>query len=76
MEPKRITVVFEPARKPGWWVVHSPELPGVLTQGNGFVDAIEMFKDAYEAMREDVESGRGAAEKGGEAGWATSADTP
>ncbi len=62
-ERRRITVIFEEAEEmDGWWVVSSPELPGVLTQGNGFVDAVEMFKDAYEMMAaDDVESDRGAA---------------
>ncbi len=53
-ERKKITVIFEEAEEmDGWWVVSSPELPGVLTQGNGFVDAVEMFKDAYRSMLED-----------------------
>ena len=53
MQPKRITVVFEEAEDlDGWWVVHSPQLPGVLTQGEGLADAIGMFKEAYELMEE------------------------
>lgn len=58
-ERKTITVVFEEAGDmDGWWVVTSPDLPSVITQGNGFVDAIDMFKDAYQMMHEYEESNR------------------
>ena len=55
---KKIVVVFEEAGDmEGWWVVTSPDLPEVITQGNGFVDAIDMFKDAYQMMREEEAAG-------------------
>ena len=51
MSGKRITVIFEEAEEmDGWWVVHSDDLPGVVTQGEGLSHAIEMFKDAYDLM--------------------------
>ncbi len=52
--PNKVNVVFARAEEmDGYWIVHSPEMPGVLTQGDGLADAIGMFKDAYELMSED-----------------------
>ncbi|HVF69893.1 MAG TPA: type II toxin-antitoxin system HicB family antitoxin [Xanthomonadales bacterium] len=39
------TAVFEPAEE-GGYVVTVPALPGCMTQGENFEDAVDMIKDA------------------------------
>ncbi len=41
------TVVFEPAEE-GGYVVNVPALPGCVTQGDTFEEALRMAKDAIE----------------------------
>ena len=41
----KYTVIFEPAEE-GGYVVHVPSLPGCVTQGETFEEAVEMAKDA------------------------------
>ena len=41
------TAIFEPAEE-GGYVVSVPALPGCMTQGETFEEAIEMIKDAIE----------------------------
>ncbi len=41
------TVIFEPAEE-GGYVVSVPALPGCITQGETFEEAIAMIKDAME----------------------------
>ncbi|MGI8420120.1 MAG: type II toxin-antitoxin system HicB family antitoxin [Candidatus Levyibacteriota bacterium] len=41
------TVIFEPAEE-GGYVVSVPALPGCITQGETFEDAVAMAKDAIE----------------------------
>ena len=43
----RYNVVFEPADEGGFTVV-VPRLPGVVTEGDTFEEALEMAKDAIE----------------------------
>lgn len=43
----RYTVVFEPAEE-GGYVVSVPVLPGCVTQGETFEEAVEMVKDAIQ----------------------------
>lgn len=43
----KYTVVFEPAEE-GGYVVTVPALPGCVTQGETFEEAIEMAKDAID----------------------------
>lgn len=39
------TVIFEPAEE-GGYVVYVPSLPGCVTQGDSFEEAVNMAKDA------------------------------
>lgn len=41
------TVIFEPAKE-GGYVVSVPALPGCITQGDTFEEALSMIKDAME----------------------------
>jgi antitoxin HicB len=41
------TVVFEPAEE-GGYISSVPALPGCVTQGENFEDAVKMIKDAIE----------------------------
>lgn len=43
----KYTVVFEPAEE-GGYVVSVPTLPGCVTQGDTFEEAVAMIKDAIE----------------------------
>lgn len=45
------TVVFEPADE-GGYVASVPTLPGCVTQGETFEEAVEMVKDAIEGYLE------------------------
>ncbi len=45
------TVVFEPAEE-GGYVASVPSLPGCVTQGETFEEAVEMVKDAIEGYLE------------------------
>ena len=43
----KYTVIFEPAEESGY-VVSVPALPGCITEGDTFEEAVEMIKDAIE----------------------------
>ena len=43
----KYTVIFEPAEE-GGYVVTVPALPGCVTQGENFEEAVEMVKDAIQ----------------------------
>ncbi|MBU4016247.1 type II toxin-antitoxin system HicB family antitoxin [Patescibacteria group bacterium] len=45
------TVIFEPAEE-GGYVASVPALPGCVTQGDTFEDAVVMIKDAMEGYLE------------------------
>lgn len=47
----KYTVIFEPAEE-GGFVVSVPALPGCVTQGETFEDALKMAKDAIEGYLE------------------------
>jgi predicted RNase H-like HicB family nuclease len=52
--PNVVNVVFERAEEmDGWWIAYSPEMPGVITQGEDLADTISMFKEAYELTSEE-----------------------
>lgn len=40
------TVVFEPDEESGGYIVSVPALPGCVTEGDTFAQAVEMAKDA------------------------------
>jgi predicted RNase H-like HicB family nuclease len=41
----KYTAIFEPAEE-GGYIVTVPSLPGIVTQGDTFEEAVEMIKDA------------------------------
>ena len=43
----KYTVIFEPAEE-GGYVVSVPALPGCVTEGDTFEEAVDMIKDAIE----------------------------
>ena len=43
----KYTAIFEPAEE-GGYVVSVPALPGCITEGDTFEEAVEMIKDAME----------------------------
>lgn len=47
----RYTVIFEPAEE-GGYVVTVPALPGCITQGDTFEEAVRMAKDAIKGYLE------------------------
>lgn len=47
----KYTAVFEPAEE-GGYVVYVPSLPGCVTQGDSFEEALEMVKDAISGYLE------------------------
>ena len=50
----RYTVVLIPGEKPGRYVAHVPAIPGCVTQGESFEDALAMAEDAAAAMLADM----------------------
>ena len=50
----RYTVVLVPGSRPGRYVAYVPVIPGCVTQGDSFDDAIAMAQDAAAAMLADM----------------------
>ena len=46
----KYTAIFEPAEE-GGYVVSVPALPGCVSQGDSFEEAVEMIKDAIKGYR-------------------------
>lgn len=49
----KYTAVFEPAEE-GGYVVSVPALPGCITEGDTFEEAVEMVKDAIQGYVESL----------------------
>lgn len=49
----KYTAIFEPAEE-GGYVVYVPSLPGCVTQGETFEEAVEMIKDAMTGYLESL----------------------
>ncbi len=52
----KYTVIFEPEE--GGYVVRVPALPGCVTQGETFEEAVEMIKDAMQGYLEVLKEER------------------
>ena len=50
----RYTVVLIPGEKPGRYVAYVPAIPGCVTQGDSFEEALDMAEDAAAAMIADM----------------------
>lgn len=46
----RYTVVLIPGERPGRYVAHVPAIPGCVTQGESFEEAVAMAQDAAAGM--------------------------
>ena len=46
----RYTVVLIPGERPGRYVAHVPAIPGCVTQGDSFEEAVAMAQDAAAGM--------------------------